>query len=264
MIITQQENQTETILHHLNMLQMLGNLPRSLRTETTLNSKYVVDKDIPNAFLEEVKKKYSVLYYGIGKNGFKLMDGLKVPYRPENIEMDLYEPIPFRCVRVGQSLNEYEKDIYRLPVPQVINNEEFICYYLKKIKLFKTEPDVCNINSSGIETAIDLSNDGLFPVPNENNLSNNIAGNIKHRSVKIEFNHLTITSTEQQDLKKYFFDNKDVVISELGLYSGYDEPLSKIAYNIQLAFKYCNTGTTLTGDSFSRNIKLTYGTKLLI
>lgn len=266
MIIPQQEYVTETLVHQLNILQLIGNLPRVIQAESTLNNKYTSSRVIPNKILDEVKKSHSITYYGIGKKGYYTNNGYKYPYRPDAEEMDLYSPLPFRCVPLGQSLSEYEKDIYRLPVPMILKDgNEYLCYFLKKIKTFKTEPDIVNINESGTETLVDLSYDGIYPVPNESNLSHNIEYNSKHRSVKIEFNHLTITSSEQEELKKYFFDGNDVVISEMGLYSGYDDSLERIAYNVQLAFKLCNTGIALSPEkNYARNIKLTYGNKLLI
>ena len=266
MIIPQQEYVTESLLHQMNILQLIGNLTRVLHPESTLNNKYNSSRTIPSKLLDEVKKNHSIMFYGIGRKGFYNDSGYRYPYRANNEDMDLYEPIPFRCVPIGQSLTEYEKDIYRLPVSiKFADGNEYVCYYLKKINIFKTEPDIVNINDNGVETLTELNYEGIFPVPNESNLSQNIITGLKHRSVKIEFNHLTITTTEQSEMKKYFFNGNDVVISEFGLYSGYDDILEKIAYNVQLAFKICNTGMVLSAvENYSRNIKLTYGNKLII
>lgn len=266
MIIPQQECVTETLIHQINVLQLIGNLPRVIQNEATLNNKYTSGRVIPTKLLDEVKKSHSIMYYGIGKKGYYMDNGYKYPYRPDSKEMDLYSPLPFKCVPLGQSLNEYEKDIYRLPVPMILKDgNEYICYFLKKIKIFKTEPDIINVSENGLETLVDLSYDGIYPIPNESNISHNIEYNTAHRSVKIEFNHLTITSTEQEEIRKYFFDNEDVIISEMGLYSGYEDSVERIAYNVQLAFKLCNTGVLLTKEkNYARNIKLTYGNKLLI
>lgn len=266
MIIPQQECITETVTHQINILQLIGNLPKVLHPESTLNNKHTSSRVIPTKFLADLKKTHSVQYYGIGKKGYYTLNGYKYPYKPTPEDMDLYEALPFRCIPIGQSLSEYEKDIYRLPVPMVLeDNKEYVCYFLKKIKTFKTEPDIIVVNEDGTESLVDLTYEGIYPVPNELTTSHDIVGGIKHKAVKIEFNHLTITSTEQAELKKHFFNNNDVVISEMGLYSGYEDSLEKIAYNVQLAFKLCNTGITLTDEkNYSRNIKLTYGSKLLI
>lgn len=266
MLIEQQEYQTETLIHYSNIFQAISNYPRNLQPTTTLNFKYSVDKEIPNLKLDDVKNSFGVVYYGIGRNGYTINNGLRYPFRPDNTDLDLYDPLPFRCIPLGSSLTEYEKEVYRCPVPKVINGVEYICYYLKKIKQFKTDINVYSIDSNGIESIYEFSSDNLFPIPNKNIGLINLEGTNKHRGVGTEFNHLMITPLEVKDLKTFFFQNTpNVEISEWGLYSGYDDIDNKKSYNVQLAFKCCNTGIMLNSNTtYSRNIKMMIGNKLFV
>lgn len=266
MIIDQTEFHTESILHHINVLQAMSNMPYQLRSETTLNFKYKVDEVVPPSVMETIKTP-AIEFYGIGRQGYFLDGGLKKPFKPKHSDMDLYQPLPFRVLAPNQSLTVYEQELYRLPVKKIINEIEYTCYYLKCIRVFKNSVDVSKIDAAGVESVFDLTAENLTPVPDPGYQMINVSGLTSHSTTSIDFNHLALTPQELEDIKKYFFEDDiaKVDISEWGLYSGFNDTTEDKAYNIQLAVKYCGTGTTLTStaEGYSRNIKLTYGNKLL-
>lgn len=265
MILTPKEYQTETLIYYNNLFQLIGGYGRSLKLETTLNHKYAVDKAIPTAMLEKVKSSYSILYYGIGIEGYFTKNGIKNPYRPDNKELDLYRPIPFRCVKSISELTLFERETYRLPQPTMIDGEEYLCFYLKKLKQFRPEVLFYSVNQDGQENTYELTSDELFPTPTTSNYLSNTPGNTSHKGISIEFNHLSILTQEYEDIRKYFFNNAETFeLSEFGLYTGYDDDPNNKAYNVQLAYKFCNTGIIMDNNNYSRNIKITAGNKLLV
>lgn len=265
MLLIPKEYQTETLIYYSNLFQLIGNYERELKLETTLNHKYAVDKSIPTSLLDKVKASYSVLYYGIGINGYFTKNGVKNPYRPNNQELDLYRPIPFRVVKSISDLTLFERETYRLPQPTIIDGEEYLCFYLKKVKQFRPEVIFYTVNKEGQESSYEITSDELFPTPSTNNYLSNSPGNTSHKGLSIEFNHLTLLTQEYEDIRKYYFDSAETFeISELGLYTGYDDDPNNKAYNVQLAYKFCNTGITIDNNNYSRNVKITVGNKLLV
>lgn len=270
MILDVLERHTETLLHHINMCHGMSNMDFQLRPETTLNYKYKVDETIPDTILSKINHQMPVNFFGIGKGGFYLDGGIKQPYKPKDNEMDLYEPIPFRCIGPGQSLSQYEREVYRFPVQKNINGVNYTCYYLKVLRSFKNAVDMVTVDNAGNETTYELSPDLLYPTPDPNYQLIPTQGNSNHRAAVIEFNHLTITPEELEDITNLFFegDSSKVNISEFGLYSGYNDITENKAFYTQLAFKFCNTGvdfsTMNSTVGYSKNVKITFGNKLLI
>ena len=107
----------------------------TLLPDTTLNSKYGIYSNIVNEFDELPVPK--IMYFGLGLNGFYNVDdgNMSAPYHPAADELDLYEPIPIRCVPVDNDLSSTERANYRMRVEKIFNGARYYCYYLKKITL---------------------------------------------------------------------------------------------------------------------------------
>lgn len=266
MILASQENHTETLLHHINMLQATTLVPNALKPHTTLNFKYKVDESIPDTI--NTSQVAPIAFYGIGIGGADPSGGLVRPHKPKHTDMDLYTPIPFRILGPNEGLLPLEQELYRLPVQKVFDGITYTCYMLKCLRVFKTTVDVNSINSAGVETAYELSAEHLNPTPDPSYQTINVTGLTTHSMASVDLNYLTILPEEIADISQFYFNGIDanVNLNEWGLYSGYDN--SNKAYNIQLALKYCNAGTTFPVEEgtvgYSRNIKLAYGNKLYV
>ena len=121
-------NSTKTMLAIYNELQSRTPFDYIQPIETTINHKYdVLTSETPSKFPTKV------LYYGIGIGGFKVVDDRNscLPYKVSPKNLDLYQPIPFRCVPVDNDLSDVERAMYRMRVLRTFNNINYWCYILK-------------------------------------------------------------------------------------------------------------------------------------
>jgi len=209
--------------------------------DTTLNYKYSLFNNIPPEDSTTLK------YFGIGVNGCRYVDehNTLIPYVPEITDMDLYTPLPFRCVPITNDLTPVERANYRMRVLQNIKGVDYFCYYLKLIDI--TTPDVIFTETdleTGDETILTLDNANLNPSPNELVVVG-VLDVSKEGSAYVE-GTITITGAEVLEAINIMYDG-DITkanISEIGLYSGEDkEVTSDITYNesmyTQLAVHKC-------------------------
>lgn len=247
------------------MLYASSPIPHSVATQTTLNNQYKVDQLIPEDIDTTIVPK--LLYYGIGNSGYRMDGDLKKPFKPKVTDLDLYNPIPFRILGPNQSLSVYEQELYRLPIIKLFDGVPCTCYMLKCLRVFKNSIDVNQITAAGLEISYEVTSELLTPIPDPEYQNINLSGLSDHVLASVDLNYLTILPQELKDIAKYYYadDITKVDISEWGLYSGYEHIATNKAHNIQLAFKYCNTGTSFTTaeEGYSRNIRLSYGNKLL-
>ena len=119
---------TKCVLRQLNEVQQaVPEASYTFRPETTLNHKYGVQNRVNPDMVP------SLGYFGIGIGGcYNANDGFLVTaHDPKAIEMDLYQPIPFRCVPVDEDLSDAERKFYRMRVRKDINGQAYFCYYLR-------------------------------------------------------------------------------------------------------------------------------------
>ncbi len=160
--------------------------------------------------------------------------------------------------------------VYKNQPPLLVNI--YYCYYLKKItpldttvKILQTDPD------TQITTDYEISASDLTPVPVKPTTSGVQNGIITEVNVsfRIELNWLGKEVLEAIEVL-YDGDMTMAKISEIGIYSGedrvvqgYDSNNAEFSYTeaiyTQLAYKACNTGTTIVSPTYNGSRIFTIG-----
>lgn len=267
------EHITKMLTRSINEISASVDVGYESLIHTTLNSKYNL---YPN---EEIRAVPKLRYFGLGLYGFYNTDdknGSK-PFIAKAKELDLYEPIPLRCVHVDEDLTSAERSLYRIRKEMNINGERYYCYYLKcivpvdnTVKLTRTNP------VSKEEEPYELSASELNPVPEIPTTSGETDGTITEVNVSLNiglnwFGHEVLEGINAI----YAGDLTKAKISEIGIYSGEDREVTgynasneEIRYTesiyTQLQYKICNVGSAITSSSYdgSRIFRLTNGAVL--
>lgn len=246
-----------------------------LLPDTTINSKYNVYHNL----IPEEMPVPKIMYFGLGINGFYNIDdgNMSAPYHPAADELDLYEPIPLRCVPVNNDLSDAERSLYRMRVEKTFNGERYYCYYLKKITLIDNSVLLTRTNPiKKTEEPFELDPSKLIPIPTIPTTSGEVEGTITqiNASLKLGINWVGSEVLEAINVI-YGGDMRRAKISEVGIYSGIDYEVtgynatnSEIHYTeaiyTQLAYKICNIGSVITSDKYdgSRILSLQNGASL--
>ena len=273
------EYSTDTILGMINQYQaMMGsNVNYNYYPNTTLNTKYgvYVPKSV-NGVWENVPPAGtvpSIAYFGVGIRGFYNITSddeispLSQPYAPKATEMDLYRPIPIRCVPKAYDLTAAERAKYRMRTEITMDDGNvYVCYWLKKIE-FESSLNVNVINGNGESSAYEFTEASvdLTPTPVAPTTPSVIAGSTKvvvSANIKCE-----ITGAEILEAINviYHGDLRRARISEWGIYTGVDNNAAQTpggetyteAMYVQLAAKRCTTGVDLSNSSSEQHEILT-------
>ena len=287
------EYSTDTILGMINQYQsMMGNnVPYRYLPNTTLNSKYgvLVPSQTNGTWVNvpEAGKVPAIAYFGVGIRGFYNITAdddispLSQPYAPKATEMDLYRPIPIRCVPIEEDLAGDVADNYRLRTTMTIDGNTYVCYWLKKIA-FESRLNVNTVNASGVTTQFDFENlsENLSPDPVVPTTPSVVTGSSKvvvSANIKCVLNGYEILEAINTI---YHGDLRRARISEWGIYTGVDKQATRThivngntvedtyteAAYVQLAAKRCTTGVDLSNSSSEQHEVLTIqnGNLLLI
>lgn len=210
----------------------------------TLNSKYDVLKSVTPTEIPKIR------YFGIGIKGFANVStekNIAQPYQPKSTNMDLYEPIPFRCVKTP--LDKETAAQYRMVTTKVINGETYFLYYLKLLD-FSAGIQFTRLSTDGVSSTNTLNTANLFPSPSAINGSD--VDSDTSRSVASITATRIITGAEVVEAINILYngDLRRARISEFGLYSGVEARSSRsgIDYEydeaayVQLASHQCCIG----------------------
>ena len=193
-----------------------------LLPDTTINSKY---NNYHNLIPEEMPVP-KIMYFGLGINGFYNVDdgNMSAPYHPAADELDLYEPIPLRCVPVNNDLSHAERSLYRMRVEKTFNGERYYCYYLKKITLIDNEVQLTRTNPiKKTEEPFELDPSNLTPVPTIPTTSGEVEGTITQVNASLSLGINWVGSEVLEAINViYGGDMRRAKISEIGIYSGVD------------------------------------------
>ena len=213
--------------------------------QATLNYKY----DVLNSYSpQEIPR---IRYFGIGIGGFANVStekNIAQPYIPSPENMDLYTPIPFRCV--PEPLDQDEAAKYRIIQKKQIGDTWYFLYWLKLLKfddiaITKVAGD--NVGTGSLDTA------NLYPVPTAL-----ASGDVDENTARISASVTAIREIEGKEALEainvmYDGDLRRARISEFGLYSGvevpqqysagedWDYPYTEAGY-VQLASHMCCIG----------------------
>ena len=210
------QNTVTTILAIRN--QLAANLGISLQVDkaTTINTKRDVIKDwTPTTFPK-------IRYFGIGIKGYANLtseDNIAQPYVPSPENCDLYNPVPFRCVRVSEDLTDDEKAQYRLRTTARINDVDYYQYWLKKIIFESTVARTTKI-TDGVESDYTFTSANLNPTPVD--LYPTDLADTSNRIVASVTGICRVTGKEILEVCNVMYggDIRRMRISEFGTYSG--------------------------------------------
>ena len=244
-----------TILGAMNQFQAFADLDFVDDVRTTLNAKY-------NLFPERHPTTVPMLrYFGIGIRGYQNTDGNQGarPFSPKATDMDLYTPIPIRCVPATNDLTQTERQRYRMRVRTTFNGVEYICYYLKTIVWDPSRVELVQKDTDDVETPYALDPSNLNPEPPSFETGGSIDTNLNRVIVRAT-GVCEITGAEVNEAVNVIYgaDVSKARISELGFYTGCDigvdsneQPvdgagMNKEAIYVQLCKKRCTLGTDLS------------------
>ena len=233
--------------------------------DTTINSKYGnFPTEIPSA-------PPKIAFFGIGVNGFKNLDdrNLAAPFIPSAKNLDLFAPIPFRIVPVGNDLTPTERANYRMRVLKTIGGAAYWCYYLKKLTFISNRVNIIQTDlTTGIETIMsDLDPLDLTPTP----MNTSDEGTVETQSkVSVALTAgISITGLEVLESVNVLFNGNLLksVVSEIGVYTGNDQVVTMSdgaggTFNgnesifTSLAYHYCALGTSFSTPNKVENISL--------
>ena len=136
-------NSNATIYDRLIGLHARIGIPYSPEPNTTLNEKLDI---YPNL---DIKDKLPTLsYIGIGNGGNNVIYDVLKTSEHEVKDAGLFNQIPFLIIEKSRDLTIQERSEYRLRKETIINNIEYVEYYLKKISNI-TKPEVFIIEKTG-------------------------------------------------------------------------------------------------------------------
>lgn len=254
-----------TVLGALNQFQALTNMGYTSMSNTTLNFKY--GNNNSSVLNREPDTIPALAYFGIGTRGFvNVGDYSSVAYPGDARLMDLYEPLPIRCVPVDEeatTLKKAERDNYRLRVVKNINGVDYALYYLKKIE-FDSNISIVQKDTNGNETRFefDVNQWLLNPQPPTINEVGGMINTNLNRIIVRATGVCTITHDEVMEAVRVLHngDTNYARISEIGYYTGcdvfvdenwqYTESAEAAKYieaiGVQLAKGHCFRGSELT------------------
>ncbi|MGI9213243.1 MAG: DUF7208 family protein [Methylococcaceae bacterium] len=224
------KNNTRTIYGaYLQSCQFL-NLPVVLSEKSTLNEKFNVNAGIVLSEGEIPR----VNYMAIGNAGHRAVvgaDGITqiaaIPHLPRHGA--LYHHVPYLLRTPDNDLTAAERANYRLRVLETHNGVTYVAYYLKKLNLDETVPQMTYMTErEGAITSIPFAptvgdlNPTAPPVTSTGVIST--TGDYLSVTAQVRF---TLTEPDMQELSQvaailYDDPNAGMIISEMALCSGLD------------------------------------------
>lgn len=267
------EYSTDTILGMINQYHaMLGHnkMDYVYMPNTTINKKYECFAPVQTGDLwQNIPRDANnnpvaptIGYFGVGIRGFYNITAddeispLSQPYAPKATEMDLYRPIPIRCVPKDYDLSASERAKYRMRTEMVIDGNTYICYWLKVLE-FDSNINIVQIDGAGNETAYNIEENisNLTPTPVAPTTPSVITGSSKvviSANLKCELEGREVLEAINTI---YHGDLRRARISEWGIYTGGDAVVQNgdlrytEALYVQLAAKRCTTGVDMSNSS---------------
>lgn len=242
---------------------------RNVNLETTLNAKYGI---APTETLGAGEAQ-QILYVGAGIKGFRAVNDSSIvePNRPIATNMDLYEPIPIRCVPVEADLDVTERANYRMRVVKTIGTEEYVLYYLKKLVFPDTSISLTH-TVDGIEQTYNLDPSNLTPTPPTLPLTGSIS-DIENEIDVYFAGQATLTGAELLEGINVLYDGdlRYAHLSEIGYYMGVDfthtvNDFEGTPFNyteakvVQLAIHECSKGSDMADPTATETVIANYGT----
>ena len=213
---------TLSLLGQINEFHGIADLIYDLHHNTTINNKRGVYPDTAPT------KPPLLGYFGIGIGGYHNLDDqtLSQPYYPLATDMDIYQPIPFRCIPLsdigsGRPVDISELSDYRIFTPANINGTTYLQCWLKRLDFTNKHVRVTQVDPNGNESTYVLDPANLNPVPDPNLTPDVEDGTTSIVTVSVE-SACRIEGAEVVEVinNMYGGDLRLAKISEIGLYTG--------------------------------------------
>lgn len=215
---------TMSLLGQINEFHGVADLIYDFHKETTINTKRGVYPDETPANPAPLLK-----YFGIGINGYHNMDDgtLSQPYYPLSTDMDLYEPLPFRCFplsELGVNIDPATLTNYRMMTIVDIGGVPYVQYWLKMLDFQNQHVQLTKVDPDGTESAYVLDPSNLNPTPDPLSTPDVEDGTSSVVVVSIE-SACVVTGEEVVESINalYAGDLRRAKISEIGFYTGEDK-----------------------------------------
>lgn len=193
--------------------------------QTTLNTKYGVKADTPLT----TNGRPKIRYFGVGINGFRNIDdtNLSEPNEVRATNMDLYTPLPIKCVPFEQDLSAVERANYRMRVVTTISGEQYVLYYLKKLNMLDATVSFTQKNSEGVEEPYTIDYANMSPTPPDPSINGVVNDASQDINVSASAQLLVLGEEIQEAIQViYGGDMRYAKISEIGLYQGEDQSVT--------------------------------------
>lgn len=193
--------------------------------QTTINTKRSV---YPNT-LFSANGRPLFQYVGVGIQGFHNIDDgiLSEPNEVLATNMDLYTPLPIRCVPFEQDLDAEERANYRMRVVQTVGEDQYVLYYLKKITPASPSVQFTVTDEDGVESEYTLDYGNLSPTPPDPEVQGVVAAAANAINVSVA-TQILITGAEIQEAVNVLYDGnmQYAKLSEIGIYCGEDQTVT--------------------------------------
>lgn len=266
---------TKTILGVTNDLESTLPTTPLYDINSTLNAKYqVLPKQVPGS-----GQHPTIKYFGIGINGARNVDGtnLSEPQEVSSLNMDIYQPIPFRCVTLDNDLSATERQQYRMRVVITQSSQQYVCYYLKVITIDDQQVQYTRLDpTTGNEVSYALDYENLTPTPPATSVdgsSNSISSEV---DVLVSTN-FPLAGTEVLEAVQVLYsgDLRRARITEIGIYTGTDYTTTANDVNnnpfsytesimTQLSMHYTFNGVDMASPTASFNQSFSFGSGDLV
>lgn len=263
---------SKTLLGVARELQMITGVTAINDPLTTLNNKYNVS---PNGVLTA---NPTIGYFGIGIDGFTNLNQGNLAQVNETLmtDMDLFTPIPFRCVPVAQDLDPTTRAQYRMRTKITVAGQQYFAYYLKVMSILNSTVQLTQTNpTTNVETPYTINYANMNPTPPTTPINGISSSATTEVNVTVSAS-LPITGAEVTEAVSVLYNNLNYArISEFGIYSGQDQTVQGVDGNgnalsyteaifAQLAYHYCWLGTDMSNPTSSQTLDVEFGNGSLL
>lgn len=250
-VLSDSQNVT-TLLAIENQLTAALGIDMIYRPETTINVKRGILADVVPTVVPRIR------YFGIGIKGYANLtsqNNIAQPFVPNATNCDLFEPIPFRCVRTPLTGDEAAQYVMRDTT--IIDGIKYYRYWLKKIEFESTTVRLTKVEDK-VESEFTMDSSNLYPVPAD--LSPTDVAAVQSRITASVSGICRVTGKEVVEVinAMYGGDMRRARISEIGTYSGIPYhvdaadnglPAAEEAIYVQLCTHKTTCGQTLSDPS---------------
>ena len=224
------ENITRTIYGAKLQSSLLLNKPVIIDTNSTLNEKFSIQANVALG----TNDKPAMNYVAVGNGGHRFVTGSNGRGRPVPIQHNptdaaLYNQLPFVLRTLDNDLDSIQKQKYGLRRVETYNAVQYVAYYLKRLDLSTTVPEIkysAVVNGSTTTTPFTPTTSNLNPTPPDVNVNgvNITTGDYVSTSSRVPFVLTTDDITELMNVANIIEgDSNFAIISEIATCSGLDK-----------------------------------------